>query len=59
MGFLNILGLAKIHKISKIWENWVPTVREKYGKHKHFQVKGFLNFSYEAEIYAFLETCEK
>ena len=29
------------------------------GKHKHFKVKGFLNFSYETEIHAFPETWEK
>ena len=29
------------------------------GKHKHFKVKGFLNFSYEAEIHAVPKTWEK
>ena len=29
------------------------------GKHKYLKVKGFLNFSYEAEIYAVPKTWEK
>ena len=29
------------------------------GNHKHFKVKGFLNFSYEAEIHAFAKTWDK
>ena len=29
------------------------------GKHKHFKVKGFLNFSCEAEIHAVSKTWEK
>ena len=29
------------------------------GKHKHVKVKGFLNFSYEAEIHAVPKTYEK
>ena len=29
------------------------------GKHKHIKVKGFLNFSYEAEIHAVPKTWEK
>ena len=49
MGFLNISGQPEIHKIRKIWEKWIPIVREKYGK-TDFKVKGLLNFTYEAEI---------
>ena len=29
------------------------------GNHKHFKVKGFLNFSYEAEIHAVAKTWDK
>ena len=29
------------------------------GKHKHFKVKGFLNFLFEAEIHAASKTWEK
>ena len=29
------------------------------GKHKHFKVKGFLNFSYEAEIHVVPKTWDK
>ena len=29
------------------------------GKHKHFEIKGFLFFSFEAEIHAVPKTCEK
>ena len=53
MDFSNILGEAEIHTIPKIWEKWIPIVRE---KHKHFKVKSFNNFSYEAEIHAVLKT---
>ena len=31
-GFLNISGYAEIHKIPKIWEKWIPIIREGYGK---------------------------
>ena len=37
MGFLNISGEAEIHTIPKIWEKWIPIVREKYGKTQTFQ----------------------
>ena len=37
MGFSNILGEAEIHTIPKIWEKWIPVVREKYEKTQAFQ----------------------
>ena len=37
LGFSNILGEAEIHTIPKIWEKWIPIVREKYGKAQTFQ----------------------
>ena len=33
----NILGEAEIHAIPKIWEKWIPIVREKYEKTQTFQ----------------------
>ena len=55
MGFLNILGEAEIHTIPKIWEKWIPIVRE----NKHFKVKHFLNSLYEGEINACPKIWEK
>ena len=42
LGFSNILGEAEIHTVPKIWEKWIPIVREKYGKTQTFQSEGFL-----------------
>ena len=44
MGFLNISGEAEIHKISKIWEKWIPIIREKYTKKQTFQTYVFLKY---------------
>ena len=32
MGFLNSSDEAEIHTIPRIWEKWIPVIREKYGK---------------------------
>ena len=59
MGFSNILGDADIHSIPKIWEKWIPIVREKFGKVQTFQIEGFLHVWYEAEIYLVPKAWEK
>ena len=59
MCFLNISREAKIHKILKTLEKWIPLVRESMGKQKHFEIKCFLSFSPEAEIHAVLKTWGK
>ena len=41
---LNISGEAEIHKISKIWEKWIPIIREKYTKKQTFQTYVFLKY---------------
>ena len=59
MGFSNILGEAEIHSIPKMWENWIPIVREKFGKVQTFQIEGFLHVWYEAEIHLVPKAWEK
>ena len=52
MGFLNILDEAEIHTIPKIWDKWIPIIREKYGKKQALQSNGFLkNFGWSRNPY--------
>ena len=44
MGFLNILNEAEIHTIPKTWKEWIPIIREKYGKKQTFQSNGFFKY---------------
>ena len=59
MGFLNIFGEAEINTISKTWDNWIPIIREKYGKNKYSKVKGFSNILDETEILTIPKVWEK
>ena len=59
MGFSNILGEAEIHSLPKMWENWIPIVREKFGKVQTFHIEGFLHVWYEAEIHLVPKAWEK
>ena len=52
MGFLNISYKAEIHTIPRIWQKWIPIIREKYGKKtEHSKVMGFSAIWGEAEIH--------
>ena len=42
MDFLIFFGWAEAHKVPKIWEKWVPIIREEHGKKQTFQSYRFL-----------------
>ena len=53
---LPLMDLERIflwtHTILKTWGMWTSTIKKDMGKHKHSEVKGFLNIFHEAEIHA-------
>ena len=36
-GFLNISRETRIHAVPKVWDEWIPIVRKKYGDKQIFQ----------------------